>query len=122
MPPAAPRAGSGTVPVVSLLQTDPNIGAVAAQLAETDSRLRGDRHPLRQDAMQVLVRHAERAGSARRGHAEGGQSVLAEDLPGMDQGPCGRSGHSHLGHGHETVAGVSKSLSDTVADCRQSIP
>ena len=72
--------------VVLLLEAEPEVRPVAAELAEAEGHPGADGGLLSQDAVQRLARDAKLARRPAHREAEGGQHVQAQDGPGVDGG------------------------------------
>src|SRR5205085_6614787 len=73
----------GTPEIVRLLHPDPQIRAVAAELAETKGHLGRHRRGSCEDAVKRLPSDAEPLRSVTHGHAERRQYVIAQNLARM---------------------------------------
>src|SRR5258708_4134185 len=95
--------------IVSLLQVEPEIRTISAQLAEPQRHAGSDRLPFRKDIIKRLARHAEQPGDLRLGPVKRRQNLLAKKLAGMHR----RQASLRELFGHESV------LSDNLPDRRQ---
>src|ERR1700737_2733236 len=69
--------------VVALLQTEPEIGTVAAQLTKPQRHAGGDRLLFLPHIVKRLTRNAEQLGDLRLGPIERRQNLLAKEFSGM---------------------------------------
>lgn len=74
----------GGLQIVPILEPEPDFVTVAAQLADAQRHLRGDRLAFPKDFVQRLTRNAEQSCNLGLGLAERGKDVLAQDFAGMD--------------------------------------
>src|SRR6266481_8867471 len=71
------------VQIVSLLQIEPEIRTISAQLPEPQGHGRGDRLLFRENIIKRLTRHAEQFGDLRLGPIKRRQNLLAKKFAGM---------------------------------------
>ena len=73
--------------VIGLLHADPQIGTVAAELADAHSHLRRNPGLLREHAVQLLARDTQMLRHLGDGDAQSGQHILAQDGAGVRRRP-----------------------------------
>lgn len=66
--------------VIGLLHGKPQVGAVAAELAEPQRHLRGDASLLRDDAVKLLARHSDMPGDVLYAHVQCRQHDLLQEF------------------------------------------
>src|SRR5713101_9153002 len=95
--------------IVPLLQIEPEIRTISAQLPEPQCHGRGDRLLFRENIIKRLTRHAEQLGDLRLGPIKRRQNLLAKKFAGMHGWQAALRELS----GHESV------LSDSLPDRRR---
>ena len=73
----------GALQIVALLQIEPEVGTVSAQLAEPQCHDRGYRLLLVENVIESLTRHTEQLGDLRLGPIKRRQNLLAQKFAGV---------------------------------------
>ena len=93
--------------VIGLLQAQPELGTVAAELAQAERHFGAHRRPFGKNAVQVLARHSELLGRRRDRFADRRHHILTQDRAWMSGLSCRTPGHQlDLALDHPSLNGL----------------